>query len=137
MHSAGIPCTSDKKFDELRAEKTIVNCSLNCLSAVERKTFKELFETKRTRKRIEKLFEECYDALRQRYPLKKSEIIKKRMFKHWKNLNHYSSTYQDIISGRKTEAEYFNGYIIQLGEKYNISTKNNQEVLKEIKKLER
>ena len=137
LFNAGIPCTADKRFDSLRAEKTIVNCSLNCLSAIEKKTFKELFEIKRTKKMIGKLFEECYNVLKQEHQLGEKEIIKKRMFNHWRNLNHYSSTCQDLISGRKTEAEFFNGYLINVAKKYGLSTRYNEYILRNMQKAEK
>lgn len=137
LHDAGIPCTSDKKFDSLRAEKTVVNCSLNCLSAVENKTFKELFESRRALERIKKLFEECYDILKQEHELDNKEKIKKKMFEHWRKLKHYSSTCQDLKSGRETEARFFNGYIVEIAKKYGLPFRYNKEILEEMKRAER
>lgn len=134
---AGIPCKPSGKFDSLRAEKTIVNCSLNALSAIENKTFKELFERKKTRERIFKIFDECYDILRGEYNLEKKEEMKKNMIKNWSRLNHYSSTCQDIRSGRKTEVKYFNGYIAELGKKNNLLIKSNFDIIKDIKNIEK
>lgn len=132
---AGIPCTADKNFDSLRAEKTIVNCCLNGLSAIENKPFCDLFENEKSRERIDKLFQECYEILAKEYKLDNKEEIKKRMFKQWSKLKHYSSTCQDIHSGRKHEIKYFNGYIAELGKKHNLPIENNQEILKDIREI--
>ena len=132
---ANVPCKSNKNFDFLRAEKTIVNCCLNALSAIENKPFCDLFKNKKTRERIEKLFEECYNILSKQYKLKRKDKIKKRMFENWKNLKHYSSTCQDIRSGRKNEVKFFNGYIVELGKKYKIPAENNKKIMKEINLL--
>ncbi len=132
---AGIPCKPARNFDSLRAEKTIVNCCLNALSAIENKPFCDLFRNKKTRQKINALFDECYVILKKEYPLESAEKVKKRMFSHWKNLNHYSSTHQDIHSGRQIETAFFNGYIILLGKKYSLPFKNNKEILEEIKKI--
>lgn len=135
LFGAGIPCKPSKDFDSLRAEKTIVNCCLNALSAIENKPFCDLFKNKRTRERIEKLFEECYNILGKKYKLDDAKKIKRRMFKNWSGLKHYSSTCQDINSRRKNEVKFFNGYIAELGKKYSLPVKNNQEILMDIRKI--
>ncbi|MEK6936118.1 MAG: 2-dehydropantoate 2-reductase [Nanoarchaeota archaeon] len=132
---AKIPCHADKSFDRLRAEKTVINCCLNALSAIENKPFSYLFKNNKTKERIEKLFEECYEAIKKEHELDEKHKIKKRMFEHWKNLNHYSSTCQDIHSGRKNEVKFFNGYIVELGKKHNILVENNKEILRDIRKI--
>jgi 2-dehydropantoate 2-reductase len=132
---AGIPCYSSKDFDSLRAEKTIVNCSLNALSGIENKPFCDLFKNKKTRERIEKLFEECYNILSREYKLDRASKIKRRMFENWSKLNHYSSTCQDIHPGRKVEVNFFNGLMIQLGKKHNLPIENNKEILKDIRRI--
>jgi 2-dehydropantoate 2-reductase len=132
---AGIPCYSSKNFDSLRAEKTIVNCSLNALSGIENKPFCDLFKNKKTRERIEKIFEECYNILGKEYRLDSASKMKKRMFENWSKLNHYSSTCQDLNSGRKVEVKFFNGLIINLGKKHHLSAENNKEILKDINKM--
>jgi len=132
---AGIPCSADKKFDMLRAEKTIVNCCLNALSAIERVPFTKLFKNKKTRKRIDNLFYECHQILSKNYPLDAPKIVRSRLINHWHNVNHYSSTYQDLVSGRKNEVPYFNGYLVILGKKHNIPAEQNQLILKEINSL--
>ena len=81
--------------------------------------------------------EECYRVLSKSYKLEKSEIVKKRMFKNWGNVEHYSSTCQDINSGRKNESCFFNGYIIELAKKYNIPVEENKKILQEISHIKR
>ena len=135
--NAGIPCTADRKFDSLRAEKTIVNSCLNALSAIENKTFKELFSNKKTSERISLLFDECYNILKKEHKLDNKIQMKKALFKNWSKLNHYSSTCQDLHSGRPTEARFFNGYILKIGEKHKLPAENNKKILKEIKEVEK
>src|SRR4030042_748766 len=137
ISNAGIKCTTAKNLDSMRAEKTIINCCLNGLSAIEKKSFNLLFRNKKTRERIEKLFYECNNILKQEYNLDSAEKIKKRMYKNWSKLNHYSSTYQDLVSGRKSEIGFFNGYIVELRKKYNLPTDNNEEILEDFKRLKR
>lgn len=137
LKDAGIPCSSRKNFDALRAEKTIVNCCLNALSAIENKPFCSLFENEKIKARISLLFDETYNILKNKYKLKDCEKMKKEMFKTWAKMKHYSSTYQDIKSGRKHEVPYFNGYIVELGKKYSMPVEHNQAVIKDVNKLVR
>ena len=50
LQNAGIKCTTDKKLDSLKAEKTIMNCCVNILSAIKKKTFYELYNNFETKK---------------------------------------------------------------------------------------
>lgn len=134
ISETGINCKSEKRFDSFRAEKTIINCTLNVLSAIENKKFSQLFENKRIRERIENLFCECYNILKNEHELDSSEKIKQRLIKNWSKMKHFSSTWQDLKSGRKLESEFFNGYIIKLGKKYNISAEENKKLMQELRK---
>ena len=135
LTDAGIMCKPDKNLDNLRAEKTIVNCSLNALSAIHHATFDKLFSNEKTRKAIDALFYECYNILKQDFNLESAEIIKTRMYATWSKMNHYSSTCQDIQSGRPTEIDFLNKYIITLGKKYNLPTSENEKIVKEFTDL--
>lgn len=42
---------------------------------------------------------------------------------------HYSSMYQDIVGGRRTEVDYINGAIVRLGEKHGIATPVNRTIV--------
>lgn len=132
---AGIPCTPRKNFDSLRAEKTIVNCCLNALSAIENKKFCDLFKNKEIKKRINNIFEETYNILKNKYRLREFDKMKKDMFKTWAKMEHYSSTYQDIKSGRQNEVPFFNGYIAELGRKYSLPVEHNLAIINDINNI--
>ena len=42
--------------------------------------------------------------------------------------NHYTSMYQDLVSGRQTEIDFLNGFIINLGKEKKIPVPYNQQV---------
>ena len=48
----------------------------------------------------------------------------------------YSSMYQDLKHGRKTEIDYINGYLQQCAEQYGLTLPINSELLAQIKALE-
>ncbi len=133
IKSAGIPCYADPKFDAIRAEKVIVNCCINALSAIKQKPIKYLFQHKTTKETINKVLEESFNVLSKEHKLDNLELIRQRLYKNWSNSSHYSSTYQDLVSGRKTEINFFNGYVQKLGKKYNIPVEENKFIVRELK----
>ena len=48
----------------------------------------------------------------------------------------FSSIFQDVVNGKKTEIDFINGKIIELGKKYNIPTPINRALYSMIKFLE-
>lgn len=131
---AKINCTTEADLDSIKAEKTIMNCSVNLLSAIEKKTFFELCSNEKTLKIVDALFEESYKTLSGLYKLKEKKIFKKEFYDTVTPMRHYSSTYQDAISNRRSEAEFLNGLIVRLGKKNRIPTPENQKILKEFYK---
>jgi 2-dehydropantoate 2-reductase len=134
LFESGINCTSNSNLDSIKAEKTIMNCSVNILSAIERKTFFELCHNKTTLNRINMLFDEAYAVLNRLYAIKNKEILRKEFFDTVSSMRHYSSTYQDAVAKRKNEVEFLNGLIIKLSRQIKIPTPKNQKLLKEFYK---
>ena len=135
ISSCGVKCKPEKEFEFFRLEKMIANCCLNGLSAIEKKPFNKLFLNKKTKERIYKIFDESYNILSKEYDLNQQEKMKKRLFENWHKVNHYSSTYQDLFSKRKSEIDFFNGVLVRLGKKYNINAIENKKVLSDFKRL--
>ena len=133
LQDAGINCTSEKNLENLKAEKTIMNCCVNLLSAIKKKTFFELYNNQETKELMDKLFEESYNILSKEYELKPKNKLKHQFFEIIKSMKHYSSTYQDAISKRKTEVDFLNGIIIKFGKQHKIPTPINQQLIKKFK----
>ncbi len=137
LRSTGISCNPKKNFHSLRAEKIIINCCLNALSAIENKPFRDLFKKTKIRERIHNLFVETYNIVRKKYALRNRKNIKKDIIQNWANLAHYSSTHQDIKSKGKHEIPFLNGYVVKLGKKYGLPTENNQRIIADMNKIAR
>ncbi len=129
LQGAGINCTSESNLESLKAEKLIMNCCVNILSAIMKKTFFELYNDTDTKKIMDQLFEESYTVLSKKYKLQQKQKLRTLFYEVIKPMKHYSSTYQDAISGRKTEIDFINGLIIKIGKKYRIPTPTNQQVI--------
>ncbi len=135
LFSSKINCTTEEDLDSIKAEKTIMNCSVNLLSAIEKKTFYELCSNELTLKRVESLFEESYFVLSKLYKLKPKDKLKKEFYEVVSQMRHYSSTYQDAVANRKSEGEFLNGLIVKLGKKTNLPVIENKKILEEFYKL--
>ena len=131
LQDAGINCTTEKNLDSIKAEKTIMNCCVNILSAIKKKTFFELYRNSITKNLMNKIFDESYSVLEQEYKLKPKEELRKLFYQIIEPMRHYSSTYQDAISDRKTEVQFLNGLIIKLAKKHKLQTPTNQKLLDE------
>ena len=128
---SGIKCSVDSNLDSAKAEKMIMNCCVNLLSAIEKKTFYELVRNTKTKNKIEGLFDETYLVLSKIVKMRSRKDLKKLFYETVSPMRHYSSTYQDAISGRKTEIDFLNGYIVKLGKKYNLSVAENKKLISE------
>lgn len=131
ISSSGIKCVCDEDLEETKAEKAIMNCSINVLSATQKKTFFELMHNKQEKQKIDLLFNESYNVLSKMYKLKRKEILKKEFYSFASGMKHYSSTYQDAIAGKTSEAKFLNGLIVRLGKKVKVATHENKKILKE------
>ncbi|VVB78127.1 Uncharacterised protein [uncultured archaeon] len=131
LEETGINCSVEKNLEKIKAEKDIMNCSTNLISAIEKKTFYELCKNKKSRKEIDILFDESYNVICQNIKLTPKEKLREKFYEIISNMKHYSSTYQDAISKEKTEINFLNGYIIKLGKKYDIPTPENEKIVKE------
>ena len=133
--NAGIKCKAEVEFEQIRAEKTIMNCSVNLLSAIKKKTCFELLNNENTKIIVDKLFDESYNVLKNYISLMPKEKLKELFYNVIGSMRHYSSTYQDLVSGRKTEVDFLNGFIVRLGKKYDVKTPENEKVLNEFYKM--
>ena len=136
LESIGIHAVATDTLDAVRSEKMILVNAVGALSAIEKKTLGELITEPTTRKIVEVLIDEAYAVLKDEHVLPDLSSIKERFYKTIDQIKtHYSSMYQDVLSGRQTEIEYLNGYIVRLGLKKKIPTPMNQEIYRRLKGL--
>ena len=125
----GINCRVVKSIESIKANKMVMNCAINVLCALEKRTFFELFLDKRTKKIMDALFNETYLVLEKEVELEEKESLRNRFYDTIKQMKHYSSTYQDAIKAKKTEIDFLNKYIVALGKKLNISVPENEKII--------
>lgn len=134
FRESGLPVKLAKDMKKEIWKKLVVNCLLNPLTALFRVKNNEIWGIALKSVR-EKIIRECIKvATAEGIFFKKGfekEIAKKMSF-----YTNYSSMCQDIIRGRKTEIDFLNGKILELGKKHKIQTPVNELLYYLIKFLE-
>lgn len=106
-------------------EKTILNSSLSALCGVGRMTMAEAMNDPDTVELIERIISEAVEVAETekiRYP---DDFIRQCMRYLKKGGDHFPSLALDLINGRETEIDYFNGKIVEYGRKHYIRTSLN------------
>jgi 2-dehydropantoate 2-reductase len=129
LKEAGIQCTVSSNIVQMRAQKLIANAALNALSALEKKTIGELIADQNLKAIVDGIIQESWAVLQEDYSLPSLGEVQATIYGFIPQVwEHYSSMYQDLISGRKTEVDFLNGFIIKLGQEKGIPTPCNQQV---------
>lgn len=115
--------------------KLIANCVMNTLSAVLRVKNGELAKHPELVKAI--IHETVLVANKEGLNYDENETYKNVMKIINDSAENQSSMLQDMIKGRKTEIDYLNGAIVQLGKKYGIECPVNEGLVMIIKGMEK
>ncbi len=120
-------------IDIKRGEKTVFNSASNGFCAIYEKTLMELTNDKKILKEMQDLFDESYEVLSELIPMHSKRSLWNTFLSFVKNMDHYSSTYQDVNKNKKTEMYFINGFIIELGRKMGIPTPKNIELVRKFR----
>lgn len=134
FRESGLPVKLAKDMKKEIWKKLVVNCLLNPLTALFRVRNNEIWGSALKLVR-EKIIRECIKvAAAEGIFFKKG--FEKEIAKKMSSYTNYSSMCQDIIKGRKTEIDFLNGKILELGKKHKIQTPVNELLYYLIKFLE-
>ena len=129
LRSSGIKCHTSSNIAQIRAKKLICNAASNAVSAIERKKIGDLIIDKELKKIVDGIIQESWLILRDDYDLPSLDCLKIEIYQMLDKVkNHYTSMYQDLVSGRQTEIDFLNGFIINLGKEKKIPVPYNQQV---------
>jgi len=119
-----------KIVDDLRKDawgKLIVNCVINPLTAI-----LQVRDYGVVHPALEKVRDgvvmECIEVARAE-GLEFERSLRKNIDKEISGLGNYSSMHQDIMKGRKTEIDFLNGKVVELGKKHGIPTPINETLV--------
>jgi 2-dehydropantoate 2-reductase len=124
--------TADIKKEEWA--KLIVNCVINPLTAVLRVRNNEI-DAPRLKEIRHKIVEEC-SLVAKAEGIHFEHGLENEIDCKIKGYTNYSSMYQDIVKGNRTEISFLNAKIVELGRKHGIRTPVNETLVGLIRFLE-
>jgi len=114
--------------------KLVLNCVANPLSAIFHvRNYEIVTDSLKTVR--QKIFRECIEVGKAEgiiFPADFEEKTDKKISKY----TNFSSMYQDIVKGKRTEIDFLNGKVVELGKKHQIPTPVNETLVSLIKFVE-
>lgn len=136
LSRAGIGIHTSRHIDELRAEKMIINCAVNAVSAIYKMPVGNTITDSKTRGLVQKLYDESYEVISRIYKIPSKKVLYKRFLKIIESVgHHYSSMYQDLRIGSQTDIDFLNGYIVRMGKRLNVPVPKSEDILGKIAQL--
>lgn len=134
FNDAGLPTRISQNFKTELWQKLILNCVVNPLTAILQVRNNQIGIPILAQLRL-RIIKECIKVAKAEgiiLPPNLSQTLDKTILSY----TNFSSMYQDIIQGKKTEIDFLNGRIIELGKKHKIPTPYNEILYNIIKFLE-
>lgn len=134
LNACGLKARLSDDIDREVWTKLVVNCVVNPLTA--------LFHVRNCAIWGDSLKTVRHGVVRECVEVAKAEGIALpenlavRIDKRLSSYTNFSSMYQDIVKGKKTEIDFLNGKIVDLGKKHHIQTPINEALVSLIKFLE-
>jgi 2-dehydropantoate 2-reductase len=134
MNSSGLEARVSMNISNETWSKVVVNCVVNPLTAVFRVRNREIFTQPLAEVRHQIILEclQVGNAEGVTFP----KELEKEISKDLSSYANYSSMCQDIMRGKRTEIDFLNGKIVELGARRNIPTPVNETLVHLIKFLE-
>jgi len=134
LRESGIQVTVAEDMEKEEWSKLIVNCVINPLTAVLRVRNNEIgADSLRVIRR--KIVEECV-RVGNAEGIRFKSGLQADLDRRIGGYSNFSSMCQDIVKGKKTEIEFLNGKIVELGKKHGISTPVNETLVGLIRFME-
>ena len=130
----GLKAYVSKNIKEDMWKKLFMNCVLNPITGIFKIKNYEIADGKLKPLRDE-IIKECL-AVAEKDGFKFSFKFVEGIIDGVRKSNNYSSMYQDLLKGNRTEIDYLNGAIVKLGKKYGIKCPVNESLAGMIKFLE-
>lgn len=134
LRESGIQVAVAEDMEKEEWSKLIVNCVINPLTAVLRVRNNEIgADSLRVIQR--KIVEECV-RVGNAEGIRFKSGLQADLDRRIGGYSNFSSMCQDIVKGKKTEIEFLNGKIVELGKKHGISTPVNETLVGLIRFME-
>lgn len=137
FEAADVPCTISPHIKKEMWLKFLVNCSFNAISGIGQISYGEMVKSPGIVKLIEEITKEFLAiAALENVNISLAEALAVNESIATTMVTQISSTAQDLSIGKKTEIDFLNGYIVQLGKQYAVATPYNESVYALVKMLE-
>jgi 2-dehydropantoate 2-reductase len=137
FQGAAVPCSIAPQIKRDMWLKFLVNCSFNGISGIGQISYGEMFKSPSIVKLIEEITKEFLTvATFEGVNISMSEALAANDSIATTMVTQVSSTAQDLARGKKTEVDFLNGYIVELGKRYGIATPYNESVHALVKMME-
>lgn len=118
-------------------DKMVMNVAQNAISALADMSFQQMKESDQATHLANQLLDEMKQVCFAQGIDYSSENLVERVVANWSyGKDHHSSMWQDIHAKRKTEIDFINGAVSQLGKQYGIQTPVNDTIVSLIKMAE-
>ena len=135
MNACGLPARHVDNIKKFEFEKLVVNATINPITAILRVRNGFVAENKYAREITERIIEE-FKIVADKEGVSLENPIKKVIEVAKKTKDNLSSMLQDILNKRKTEIDFINGKIVELGKKHGVETPINEMIHKLVKAIE-
>ncbi len=135
LNESGLKARVSDEMDREIWNKLVVNCVANPLTAILRVRDNEIVVDNLRRVR-HGIVEECVEV-GECEGIAFQPNLQESIDKELSRFTNFSSMCQDIMKGKRTEIDYLNGKIVELGRKHNTPTPFNEAMVCLIKFLER
>jgi 2-dehydropantoate 2-reductase len=137
FESASVPCITSPDILKGMWLKFLVNCSYNGISGIGQISYGEMVKVPEIVKLIDGITEEFLKIAAQKgIHITKQEATAANDAIAKTMSTQISSTAQDLKLAKKTEIDYLNGHIVQLGKEYKIPTPLNESIYAMVKMME-
>lgn len=135
LKKSGLGCDVSENIKQEEWKKLIINCLINPISTLLRKENKAVADENLNP--LKKLIaDECLKVA-EKDGIKFDIDFVKMVNEIIKDSENISSMQQDILKGKKTEIDYLNGAVVELGKKYKIKCPVNDGLVRVIKGMEK
>lgn len=136
LQGGGFKVRVTSEIQEYRWLKLIVNCAVNGLTALFKVKNGVLLEVEEFRKCVDKIVDEGVKVA-EKLKIKLPSDPKRETYKVLEaTRDNTSSTLQDLNRGRKSEIDFINGFIVNVGRRLKVETPYNELVYYGVKGLE-
>ena len=137
FEAANVPCLITSQIKRDMWLKFLVNCSFNAISGIGQISYGEMVKSPEIVQLIEEITKEFLAvAALEDVKISMSEALTANDSIATTMVTQVSSTAQDLSRGKKTEIDFLNGYIVELGRRHGIATPYNESVHALVKMLE-